>query len=239
MKNIYLIILALLNMPLLIAQESTSASQPEESPFDAGVDIYSRYVWRGLLFNDAPNIQPYMSLTKGGFTLMAWGSYALSKNYAEIDLSLTYSIGNFSFTINDAYNEDEPEMTNEYTEWSNDQTPHFVDAYMTYQLPVQKLPLIFTGSILLVGDPNAYGNPNYTKYFEVAYPFTYKTHDFSIFAGGTPQQGYYSDKPDIINLGFSSTYQLKINETFSIPVTTSLIVNPGNKDAFFVVGFSL
>jgi hypothetical protein len=239
MKSIYLVFLALFTMPVLVAQEAASVTQQEESPFGAGVDINSRYVWRGLLFNDAPNIQPYMSLTKGGFTLMAWGSYALSKNYAEIDLSLTYSVGNFSFTLNDAYNENEPDMTNEYTEWRNDRTPHFVDAYMTYQLPVQKLPLVLTGSILLVGDPNTNGNPNYTKYFEVAYPFTYKKHDFSIFAGGTPQRGYYSDEAAIVNLGFSSTYQLKINETFSIPVTTSLIANPGNKDAFFVVGFSL
>jgi len=87
---------------------SVGSMGQEESnvSFDAGVDFYSRYVWRGLLFTDAPSIQPYMSLTKGGFTIMAWGSYATSKNYAYIDLFLSYTTGGLTINLNDYFTED-------------------------------------------------------------------------------------------------------------------------------------
>ncbi len=221
---------------------SVGSMGQEESnvSFDAGVDYYSRYVWRGLLFTDAPSIQPYMSLTKGGFTIMAWGSYATSKNYAEIDLFLSYTTGGLTINLNDYFTEDERDMAStDFTEWRDSLTNHLVEAALVYQLPLDNFPLTLTASTFIYGaDLNSDLNQNFSTYFEAKYPFSYKAYDMAVFIGGTPAKGYYANDAAIVNLGLSAGYPIKMTESFSLPVNMSFILHPYNKDVFFVVGFS-
>ena len=61
----------------------------------AGADLVSRYVWRGLDVNQAPNLQPSITLSAYGLSAGFWGSYSLD-NYSnstysqEIDTWLSY-----------------------------------------------------------------------------------------------------------------------------------------------------
>ncbi|MBI9064695.1 MAG: hypothetical protein JEZ14_22105 [Marinilabiliaceae bacterium] len=208
--------------------------------FDAGVDFYSRYVWRGLLFTDAPSIQPYMSFTKGGFTAMAWGSYATSKNYAEIDLFLSYTTGGLTFNLNDYFTEDERDMAStDFTEWRDSLTNHLVEASIVYTLPTEGFPLVLMTSTFIYGaDLDSDLNQNYSTYFEAKYPFTYNDYDMAVFIGGTLSKGYYANDAAIVNLGFNAGYPIKVTDSFSLPVNMSLILHPYNKDVFFVVGVS-
>lgn len=41
-----------------------------------GMDLVSRFVWRGIDLGDAPAFQPYASVSLAGFEFGAWGSYA-------------------------------------------------------------------------------------------------------------------------------------------------------------------
>ena len=43
-----------------------------------GVDLVSRYIWRGINVGDAPSVQPSLSLEVRGFEIGAWGAYSLS-----------------------------------------------------------------------------------------------------------------------------------------------------------------
>jgi uncharacterized protein (TIGR02001 family) len=65
---------------------------------EAGVDVVSKYVWRGQLLNDDPVVQPSLTLALGGFSLNLWGSIDTTDwagdgeewNIQEIDYTLSY-----------------------------------------------------------------------------------------------------------------------------------------------------
>ncbi|MCW3786628.1 hypothetical protein [Plebeiibacterium sediminum] len=225
----------------MIATFSLMSQESTKTEVSAGVDFYNRYVWRGLLFTDAPSIQPYITASKGGFSATLWGSYATSKNYAEIDLFLSYTAGNYTIGLSDYYTEDETDLTmNDYTDFEQGETPHLIETYISYQLPVEKFPLTITGSTFVYGaDLDANGDQNFSSYFELMYPFTAGDYDLSITMGGTVDEGYYGDKAGIVNLSLGASRSIKITESFSIPLNTAFIVNPLAKDLFFVVGISL
>lgn len=72
---------------------------PLPGSVSGGVDVVSRYVWRGfdLLYDNHPAVQPYLNVGLGesGLSLGVWSSFALAKwsDYKaanEIDLSLSY-----------------------------------------------------------------------------------------------------------------------------------------------------
>ena len=225
---------------IMICLSSVHGQEESKTSFGAGVDVNSRYVWRGLLFSDAPNIQPYMSLGLGNFTAMAWGSYATSNNYAEIDLFLSYNVGAVTFNLNDYYSEDEKNMSaNDYTQWTDSITTHLIEASIVYTIPSEKFPLSLTASTFIYGaDLDANKEQNYSTYLEASYPFKIDDYDLSVFCGGTLSNGYYADGAGLVNLGMSSSRSLKITETFSVPLNLSLIFHPKNKDVFFVAGVS-
>ncbi len=99
-----------------VAQEAAPVAVKEESPdtgfaFDATVDIYSAYVWRGCVVNDRPVWQPggtvsYATGDYGTFSAGAWANFDITdRNNAraggglnEIDYTLSYAIdvGDFS-----------------------------------------------------------------------------------------------------------------------------------------------
>ena len=64
---------------------SLSTVKSQEITIDAGADIVSTYVWRGLYVGPA-SIQPGISLSSGGFTLGVWGSSSFDSSWREFDL---------------------------------------------------------------------------------------------------------------------------------------------------------
>ena len=61
-------------------------------------DVFSEYVWRGLLLTDGPILQPCAKVTYRGLSLSVWGNMDLdnvndNKNeFNEIDYTLSYSV---------------------------------------------------------------------------------------------------------------------------------------------------
>ncbi len=234
-KSISLVVILLIMVSSLMSQEKSTTD------LSAGVDFYNRYVWRGLLFTDAPSIQPYLMASKGGFSATLWGSYATSKNYAEVDLFLTYTTGNFTIGLCDYYSEDETDLSfNDFTVYDKGVTAHLIETYLSYQLPLDHFPLTITASTFVHGaDLDINGEQNYSSYFELVYPFVVNDYDLSLTLGGTVDEGYYGSEAGIVNLSLAASHDIKITESFSIPLNTAFIANPLSKDLFFVVGISL
>jgi hypothetical protein len=61
------------------------------SPFTAGADFYSNYVWRGTKFGTGPAFQPSVKYTSGGLTIGVWGSFDAS-GYTEADPYISFSL---------------------------------------------------------------------------------------------------------------------------------------------------
>lgn len=227
----------LLTSSIAVAQEEKQSSAVS---VDYSVDIVSRYIWRGLLFNGNPNIQPTISLTAGGFSIGSWASYGMSQNYAEIDLFATYSFSNFSVTLYDYYNEDETDLAAvDYFNWGKNTTGHLLEGTVAWA-GTENLPLNITLAAFFYGyDTDANGDQNYSTYLELGYPVKIGDFDVDLFVGGTLNEGFYNDEANIVNLGFKTTKEIEITDKFKLPVSATFAVNPAKEDVFFVVGITL
>jgi hypothetical protein len=245
-KSRIISIIALIFMcQFAIATKPTSLFQTDSVSglsFSFNADLASRYIWRGLPLDLSANIQPYTSLSYNDFSFGAWGSYSLANPFSEMDLYLSYSAGLFTLTLNDYFNEDETDLAcNDYFDWKNTDTtctPHSLEGSVTFN-GTENLPLSITAATFFYGNDKDTSNDNYySTYLELAYTFNIKENEIKLFAGGTIAEGYYAPKAAIVNLGFSASREIKITDSFSIPVSASLILNPNAKDVFFVFGMT-
>lgn len=230
----YLAVIVLLNQGLAASDNDSSSLS-----FSFNADFVSRYIWRGLPMNSTPNIQPYAVLTYKNFAFGAWGSYGISSPYAEVDLYATYNISVFSVTLNDYFNEDETDMSlNNYFLWKKATTPHSLEAVASFN-GTDNLPLSFSvGTMFYGNDKDIEGDNLYSTYLELGYTISTNKNEFKLFAGATTGEGYYANKAALVNLGVTFSREIKVSDSFSIPVFSSLILNPNAKDAFLVFGLT-
>lgn len=198
-----------------------------------GFDAVSSYVWRGLEFDDSPNVQPYASVGYKGFSVMVWGSYAPWNDYSETDIFLSYSVGNLTLGLNDYYSK----VEDGYMKWDNDLTDHTVEASLIYSGFAKSFPLNFTLGTFVYGLDKSIkhlNRQNYSTYFEIEKPISLKVLDLSVFVGGTPWSGYYADKAAVVNVGAKALKEFELTPSLTLPLSVSAVVNPNSKDMFLV-----
>ncbi|HKK20867.1 MAG TPA: TorF family putative porin [candidate division Zixibacteria bacterium] len=248
MKTRYI---ALILVLLLMVLSSGNTSAQEKVTVNTGVDLYSRYVWRGLDIASTPSIQPTLSADYCGFELGSWGAYTLSNQQSEsdeIDFWLSYGRGlenGFSFTViaTDYYFPNAGIRLfnfNNYDAVTSDSTPdpgaHTIELGATVTGP-NSFPVGLSGYV------NVYNDAGNNTYFQIDYPLSLEQADLNFFcgfAGGSKDNpGYYGTANlNAINMGVSAVREIKMNDTFSIPLTVSLIVNPQAEISYLLVGMS-
>ena len=240
------LLMVLLFIKPLSAQEKTSKSK-----LNISADLVSRYVWRGLnLGGSSPSIQPDMEFSSGDFTLGAWGAYSFSNasRSQEADLYFSYTLADvISFTATDYYYPKE-DTNNHYFNYEKDKTNHMFDFSAKF-LGTEKLPLTLMVATNLYGADakKSNGEIQYSTYVELGYNFKLNETGCSAYIGFTPnnpdrskgETGFYGPSAGVINLGITATREIKITDTFSLPVNASLITNPQAENIFLVFGISL
>ena len=212
-KKITLIVFTLLAICTLnsVAQEKGSWS--------TGVDLYSSYVWRGSQAG-AFSIQPTVKYTTGGFTIGAWGSGDITTGAPqEADLFATYAFkSGLSLGVTDYHYNSSMLFADKV---------HAFEANLGYT--VGKLSL--SGNYVFNSASGAIGDD---KYFEAGYQFS----TVKLFVGAG--DGWYTNDGSfqVCNLGITTTKTLKITDSFSIPFSGSVIVNPNKEQIFYVIGVS-
>lgn len=241
MKKIILCLflsLFLIDTNVLKAQDVKE--EVKHGTLDISVDMVNRYVWRGLLFCDKPSIQPYIAYTnaKQNFSFGAWGSYSNSTNYGEVDLFMSYSAKYFTLSVWDYFLMDETAPKNKYFIYDNNTTGHSFEASLV--LGNFKVPVQITSSVFFYGaDKDLEGNNNYSLYFEAAYNFNIANQDLNVFVGGTPSEGLYGTGAGVVNVGCSMVKEIKVSDNFIIPLKGSIVFNPREENAYFIVGITL
>lgn len=230
MKNFRLLFTASL-LTFVLALSYTNVNAQEIS---LGTDIVSKYMWRGLEINNAPNIQPSLSYSNGGFEGGFWGSYSIdgaeSGSY-EIDGYLSYSFGDFGLLLTDYYF---PGAGVEIGKFDGDGVgAHTVEIGASYSGPIS-ISVYY----------NLHNDTGNNMYFEVGYSTSVGDVGLDLFVGGTPgsedNPGYYgSDNLAIINIGITASKSIKITEDFELPIFTSFILNPKAEVGYMVFGLSL
>lgn len=202
--------------------------------FSGGADLMSRYVWRGLEFEDSPSLQPYVEANYKGFKLGAWGAYKTTgSGFQETDLYLSKSWKYVTVSLWDYYAFDDG-MKGDFFNYRKDETPHMLEGQLQLNAG-ERFPLKFLASWFFYG-----AAPDKSFYLELSYPLQVtESSSFEAFCGFTPHEGYYADKAALVNLSLKFIKTVKITDSFSLPFQVSLINNPNTKDLFIVAGVSL
>lgn len=215
-KKITLIVFTLLAICTL------NVKAQESSTWSTGADLVSSYIWRGSKAG-AFSIQPTVKYTYGGFSIGAWGSGDLATGAPqEADLFASYAFKfGLSLGVTDYhYNVDTLSLFGKNV--------HAIEANLGYTI----------GKFSLSGNyifNKASGSIGKDKYFEAGYQFS----QVKLFAGAG--DGWYTKDGSfqVCNLGITATKTLKITDSFSIPFSGSVIVNPNKEQIFYVVGITL
>ena len=232
MKKIYFTV-------ALIVMLTSSFSFSQE--VDLGVALYSRYIWRGLDFGDAPSFQPAVTFTAGGFSIGEWGAYSISgvgSVYSEDDLWASYAVstpsaGTFTLIATDYFF---PSAGMKYFNYKGDGAgAHTIEAGLSYGGP-DKFPITLSGYM------NVHNDVDNTTYFEASYPFTVQSVSGSVVVGATGggDNGFYGPTNfQVINIGLNFSKDIVITDKFSLPISASIIVNPNIEQSYLIVGISL
>lgn len=215
------------SMPLA-AQDKVEAS--------VGADLVSGYIWRGQDLGNV-SVQPSLSLAYKGFSLSAWGSVGFEKSDTkELDLTLGYGIGGFSVSVTDYWFNGGPG----YFHYGAHDTNHTFEAQVGYDFGVLAVNWYtnFAGNVGYKAD----GDRAYASYFSVSAPFRLGGLDWEASVGATPWENdfYNGGKSSfaVCNVDIKATKELKITDSWTLPIFAQVIWNPATEGAYFVAGLS-
>lgn len=203
---------------------------PALAQVNLGIDVMSRYIWRGTDFGNSPSLQPELTYTRGGFEIGTWAALPSTGNPDgyEIDWFASYTFetgaGDLSFSLSD-YTFPVPGIGNYFTS-----DAHYIEAGVGLS-GIGNTPFGFSAGMFLTS------NDNNSVYLELAYD----AEPIGFFVGMTPAQSdmYGTSGAALINLGITSGTSIPLTSMFSLDLNYSVIVNPYTEDVFFLVGFSL
>lgn len=220
---------------------SLKAEEKQEPALRFSGDFVSSYIWRGLYMSSA-SIQPSIELEAGKFTIGAWGSVDFNGDDKEIDLSLSYTSGNFVFTLTDMWWSTQGSGI-KYFNYSSHETEHTFEGSVAYTLPCERFPVTLSWNTVFAGmDKKSNGRQAYASYVEVTCPFNFKRTELEAVCGFTPYKAemqYETSGFAFTNLALRATREIRLSSSFTLPLFAELAVNPALEDVHFVIGFTL
>ena len=214
-----------------------SATAQDEVETTVAADVVSTYVWRGMECGSAA-IQPTLGIGYKGLSLSAWGSYGLvdTNDAKEFDLTLAYSTGGFNIGITD-YWFNTPEER--YFLYDANKTSHIFEANIGYDFGPAAIQWFtnFAGN----DGYNKDGKRAYSSYVELSAPFKLASVDWSAAVGAVPYATdfYGVDGFAVTNVSLKATKDIKVTDSFSIPVFAQVAANPSTEKAYLVFVFTL
>ena len=239
------ILTVLIMSSLNIVAQSNSIPKTPSSSLDLGVDIQSRYIWRGIqLGGNSTSAQPYIEFSSGGFSIGAWGAYNLGGTSIgnEADLYMSYAISDaFSLTVTDYFFPTDGNFQGYFPYNAG----HVFEAKASFvgadSFPIGiSVATNFGGAIKY--DDGGDEKSAYSTYVELSYGTTVGNVELGLFAGAVfaDDNSYYlTDGSGLINIGLSAAKEIKLSESFSLPVNAALIINPDAENIYLTFGFSL
>lgn len=234
MKKIVLFAMGLAMSMVTFAQEEKTIETT------LGADFVSSYIWRGQDLGSVA-VQPTFGLGYKGLSLSAWGSYGIADpaDTKEFDLTLAYTIGGLNIGVTDYWFTTGGDPDGRYFLYNAHGTNHVFEANIGYDFGVASLQWYsnFGGN----DGVNKDGDRAYSSYVEATVPFTLGGVDWSATAGAVPfaTDFYGTTGAAVTNLSLKATKEVKITDTFRLPVFGQVVANPCSQKAYMVLGVSL
>ena len=216
-----------------------SATAQDKVETTVAADFVSSYIWRGLDCGSVA-VQPTLGIGYKGLSLAAWGSYGLvnTADTKEFDLTLAYTTGGFNIGITDYWFSAGLDPDARYFKYDAHGTNHVFEGNIGYDFGFASLQWFtnFAGN-----DYKADSKRAYSSYMEVVVPFKLATVDWTATAGAVPwaTTSYGTNGFAVTNLSLKATKEIKVTDTFSIPVFGQVVGNPCSQKAYLVFGFTL
>ena len=216
----------LIGMILSLGLGSVSAQEESAASFDVGADLVSNYIWRGTKFGTGPAIQPTLEFIAGNFAVGSWGSFGITDNESpEADLYLSYGFDfGLSIGVTDYYF-----PGSEYFDYSTATGAHGLEVNLGYEIKGVSL-----GANYMINEAGGAGTTGGDMYFELAYGFD----SFSVFIGGG--NGWHTSDGEfsVCNVGISASKEIPITESYSLPISATVVLNPETEQFAVVFGVS-
>ncbi len=232
MKKIVILAMGLVLSSTALAQDKVETN--------VAADFVNEYIWRGQKCGDVA-VQPTLGVGYKGLSLTAWGSYGLSNkdDVKEFDLTLAYSTGGLNIGITDYWFSEGLDPDARYFKYDAHGTNHLFEANIGYDFGPVALQWYtnFAGN----DGTNNSGKRAYSSYFEVSVPFRLVTVDWTATAGAVPfaTTSYGTTGFAVTNLSVRATKEIRVTDSFSIPIFGQLTGNPCSQKAYLVLGFTL
>ena len=203
-------------------------------------DFVNEYIWRGLKLGDVA-VQPTLGVGYKGLSLTAWGSYGLSNkdDAKEMDLTLAYSTGGLNIGVTDYWFSAGLDPDNRYFRYNAHSTNHVFEAFASYDFGVASVGWYtnFAGN----DGTNKDGKRAYSSYVEAVVPFSLAGVDWTATADAVPYASTYYGTTGfaVTNVTLRATKDIRVSDSFSIPVFGQLTGNPCAQKAYLVFGFTL
>ncbi len=218
----------------LNAQERNENKVLKESPFGLGLDLQTKYVWRGMemmIQKSSPVLFPSINYSWEGFFVYAMGGYSFNGEYAEVDLGISYTWRGLMIGFNDYYY---PTIdTNEDNYFNGKNKGHWLEATISYT--PDKIPFWITASTFFHG-PDKYVNTSgeeqqaYSSYVEIGTYYDFLDNNKVSLAVGAALNkscyNVYDEDFSICNIEGKYTYNVKFKNDWSLPLSVSFIYNP-------------
>ena len=203
-------------------------------------DVVSSYIWRGQDLGHV-SLQPTLGVGYKGLSLTAWGSVGLTDpaDTKEFDRTLAYSIGGFNIGVTDYWFNAGLDPENRYFKYDAHGTNHVFEANIGYDFGFASLQWFtnFAGN----DGVNKDGKRAYSSYMEVVVPFKLSAIEWTATAGAVPYATdfYGTTGFAVTNLALKATKDIKVTDSFSIPIFGQVVANPCSQKAYLVLGFTL
>ena len=239
MRKIVLFAMGLVLSSTTLAQEKLRVgeqSQEIKAEVTIAADLVSQYIWRGLDCGNV-SIQPTLGIAYKGFSLSAWGNVGFkSEDTKEFDLTASYSTGGLTIGVTD-YWFNTPEKR--YFYYNAHSTSHVFEGFVSYDFGLLSAAWYtnFAGN----DGQNKSGKRAYSSYVEVSAPFRLAAIDWTGSVGAVPYATtYYNTSGFAVTcLSLKASKDIKITDTFSVPIFAQVTGNPSAQKAYFVFGFTL
>ena len=224
---------------MLLVASATAFAQDEIETTVSG-DVVSSYIWRGQDLGSV-SLQPTLGVAYKGLSLTAWGSVGLSDpaDTKEFDLTLGYTAGGFNIGITDYWFNSGLDPENRYFKYDAHGTNHVFEANIGYDFGLASVQ--WYTNISGNDGANKDGKRAYSSYVEANVPFKLASVDWTATAGAVPfaTDFYGTNGFAVTNLALKAEKEIKVTDTFSIPLFGQVVANPCSQKAYLVLGFTL
>jgi hypothetical protein len=231
MKKIAVLALAVMAGVAAMAQEKVEAT--------ISADFVNQYIWRGQDLGNV-SLQPTLGIGYKGLSLTAWGSVGLSESAdtKEFDLTLGYTYGGLNIGVTDYWFNAGQDPDARYFKYDAHGTNHIFEANIGYDFGFAAAQWFtnFAGN-----DYKENGKRAYSSYLEVVVPFKLSAIDWTATAGAVPFSSplYATEGFAVTNLALKATKEIKVTDTFAVPIFAQIAANPCSQKAYLFFGFTL